>query len=51
MNIFRLVGRTIGRATQDVVIGFREGVRKANQPKPMKHPYKEAMSLEELQQV
>ena len=49
--ICRVVGRAIGRCTQDIIIGYREGVRKANRPKPSKHPYQETLTLEELHRV
>ncbi len=51
MNICRLVGKTIGRCTQDIIIGYREGVRKANRPKPNRNPYQETLTIEELHRV
>ena len=47
MNVCRVIGKAIGRCTQDIIIGYKEGVRNANRPKPSKHPYREPLTLEE----
>mgnify|MGYP003146369689 CR=1 FL=1 len=48
MYIFKVIGRSIGRATQSVVLGYKEGVELAKKPEPKAHPYEEpnAMSVE-----
>ena len=51
MKICRLVGKTIGRCTQDIIIGYREGVIRANRPRPSKNPYQETLTLEELHRI
>ena len=51
MNICRVVGRAIGRCTQDIIIGYREGVIKANRPRRSKNPYQETLTIEELHRV
>ena len=48
MSLFRTIGKSIGKATQNIVIGYKEGVELAKKPKPKEHPYEEpnAMSVE-----
>ena len=48
MSIFKLIGKGIGIAVQQAVIGYNEGVELANKPKPKTHPYEEpnTMSVE-----